>query len=87
MKKCIDGDEGKALLKKSFEFSKAAGIGSSPTWIANGKYKFSGIDSETVKSKVCDKNKVPGCDNKLSGPPPRPAAAGGQPAAAPGCGG
>jgi predicted DsbA family dithiol-disulfide isomerase len=88
IQKCFEGEEGKSLLKKSFEFSKAAGIGSSPTWIANGKYKFSGIDAETVKTKICDKNKFPGCENKLSGPPPRPgAAAGGQPAAAPGCGG
>jgi len=86
IQKCFEGDEGKALLKKSFEFAKAAGIGSSPTWIANGKYKFSGVDAETVKNKICEKNKFPGCENKLSGPPPRPAAAGGAAAAAPGCG-
>lgn len=86
IQKCFDG-EGKDLLKASYAVSKAAGIGSSPTWLANGKFKFSGIDAETIKTKLCEKNKLAGCENKLSGPPPRPQQGGAAPAAAPGCGG
>src|SRR5262249_57178421 len=49
IKKCSEGDEGKQLLEKSFADSKAAGMSGSPTWLANNKFKFSGIDSETIK--------------------------------------
>jgi hypothetical protein len=34
----------------------------------NNKYKFSGIDAETVRKNLCDHNKdLKGCENKLSG--------------------
>ncbi len=82
IKKCFEGEQGKALLEKSFDFSSKAGMGASPTWLANGKYKFSGIDPETIKSEFCKHNKLPGCEATLSGPPPQQ-----QGAAAPGCGG
>jgi predicted DsbA family dithiol-disulfide isomerase len=86
IQKCFEGDEGKELLEKSYAYSKSLGFGASPTWLTNGKFKFSGVDAETIKTQVCAKNKLGGCENKLSGPPPRPqgGAAG---AAAPGCGG
>ncbi len=83
IKKCADGDEGKGLLEKSFQYSQSAGMSASPTWLANGKFKFSGIDAETIKSEFCKHNKLAGCDATLSGPPPQAA---GAPAPA-GCGG
>jgi predicted DsbA family dithiol-disulfide isomerase len=84
MKKCSEGDEGKELLSKSFAESKATGMNASPTWLANNKFKFSGIDAEGIKTNLCSHNpKLAGCENKLSGPA-APAAAGG---AQPGCGG
>lgn len=83
--KCAEGDEGKQLLDASFKYSKDTGMGASPTWLVNNKYKFSGIDSQTVKDNFCQHNKVDGCDATLSGPPaPK---AGGAAAPAPGCGG
>ncbi|MCC6521666.1 MAG: thioredoxin domain-containing protein [Polyangiaceae bacterium] len=81
IKKCSEGDEGKELLAKSFAYSKMMGIGASPTWLANGKYKFSGVDPESIKTQFCAHNKWDGCENKLSGPQNAGAA---QPA---GCGG
>jgi len=85
IKKCSEGDEGKSLLEASFKYSQASGMSASPTWLVNGKYKFSGIDSQTVKTNICQHNKLGGCDATLSGPP---APAGGGAAAAPaGCGG
>lgn len=82
IKKCSEGDEGKQLVAKSFGDSKALGIGASPTWLANNKYKFSGIDAQTIKSNLCAHNaKLAGCDAALT------AAAPAQPGAAqPGCG-
>jgi len=87
LKKCAEGDEGKELLKKSFQFSADSGMSASPTWLVNNKYKFSGIDAETIKTNFCQHNKVDGCDAKLSGPPAKPAGNGGAAAPAPGCGG
>jgi 2-hydroxychromene-2-carboxylate isomerase len=77
LEKCASGDEGKELLEKSFALSNAAKVSSSPSWIVNGKFPFSGIDAETIKTQVCAHNKLPGCDQKLSGA--APAAAGQQP--------
>ena len=81
IRKCSEGDEGKKLLAESFAYSASLGIGASPTWLANGKYKFSGVDPETIKSNLCSHNKLGGCDKKLSGPPARQGGA-----AQPGCG-
>jgi predicted DsbA family dithiol-disulfide isomerase len=86
IKKCSEGDDGKKLLEASFKYSSDLGMGASPTWLVNGKYKFSGVDPETIKTNFCAHNKIKGCENKLSGPPPAPA--GGGPAPQPGgCGG
>jgi predicted DsbA family dithiol-disulfide isomerase len=84
IKSCSEGDEGKQLVAKSFADSKAAGIGASPTWLANNKYKFSGIDSETIKTNLCSHNpQMKGCGATLTGQiAPRPGAA-----KQPGCGG
>ncbi|MGO8997012.1 MAG: hypothetical protein ACLQVI_27160 [Polyangiaceae bacterium] len=83
IKKCSEGDEGKQLVARSFSESKALGIGASPTWLANNKYKFSGIDAQTIKSNLCSHNaKLAGCDATLTGQAPaKPGAA-----AQPGCG-
>lgn len=80
MKKCFEGDEGKKLLEKSLAITNKAGFGSSPTWLANNKHQFSGIDPETIKANLCKHNKLAGCDTKLTG---QEAPAG---AAQPGCG-
>jgi 2-hydroxychromene-2-carboxylate isomerase len=82
IKKCSDGDEGKQLVARSFAESKALGIGASPTWLANNKYKFSGVDAQTIKSNLCSHNaKLAGCDATLTGQAPPKSGA-----AQPGCG-
>jgi predicted DsbA family dithiol-disulfide isomerase len=84
IKSCSEGDEGKQIVAKSFADSKAAGIGASPTWLANNKYKFSGIDAQTIKTNLCQHNPtLKGCDATLTGQAaPRPGGA-----KEPGCGG
>jgi predicted DsbA family dithiol-disulfide isomerase len=84
IKKCFDGEDGKKLLEESFKYSAQLGFGASPTWLVNGKYKFSGVDPETINTNFCAHNKLKGCENKLSGPPAAPA--GGQAAQPAGCG-
>jgi predicted DsbA family dithiol-disulfide isomerase len=83
IKKCAEGDEGKQLVAASFAESKALGIGASPTWLANNKYKFSGIDAQTIKTNLCAHNaKLAGCDATLAGQAPAKPGAAPQP----GCG-
>ncbi|MBT4540220.1 hypothetical protein HOC35_01785 [Candidatus Woesearchaeota archaeon] len=62
---CFDGTEGKALHSEDIKAANALGIGASPTWLSNNKYKFSGIDAETVKSNFCQYNDVGGCENVI----------------------
>jgi len=78
IQKCFEGDEGKKLLSEDIRIANGMGIGASPTWLANNKFKFSGIDAETIKTNMCKHNaNLPNCDKKLSGPPPRQAGGGG----------
>jgi len=63
---CFEG-EGKRLLEEDIAVANALGIGASPTWLVNGRHKFSGVDAETIRKNVCEHNpKLKGCENKLS---------------------
>ncbi|MCD6496999.1 MAG: DsbA family protein [Deltaproteobacteria bacterium] len=72
IEKCFKGDEGKKLLADSIEESRSLGFGASPTWLANNKFKFSGVSAEAVRRNFCQHNKgTKGCDKKLSTGAPR----------------
>jgi hypothetical protein len=67
--KCAQGLEGIRLLTASFAFSKAAVVSSSPSWLVNAKFDFTGLDAQKIKTSVCDHNaKLSGCDVLLPGP-------------------
>lgn len=70
IEKCFSGDEGKKLHEEDIKVANGLGIGASPTWIANGKVEFSGIDAETIRKNFCEanKNELKGCEKTLSGP-------------------
>lgn len=64
---CFDGDEGKELLREDIKIANSLGVSGSPTWMANNKYTFSGIDAETVRANFCQYNQgMEGCENVLS---------------------
>ncbi len=67
--KCFSGKEGKDLLRKNIKIAQGLKVTGSPTWYANNKFRFSGLDPETIKNNLCRYNKgLKGCDNKLTGP-------------------
>jgi hypothetical protein len=67
VEKCVNGTKGKELLSADIKIADALSIGGSPTWMANNRYQFGGIDSETVKSNLCKYNSgLSGCDVKLN---------------------
>ena len=65
---CFESDEGYELLSADIKLANQLGIGASPTWIANDRYQFSGIDANTIKNNMCQYNPALGnaCDNELS---------------------
>jgi 2-hydroxychromene-2-carboxylate isomerase len=78
IERCAAGPEGKQLLEKNIKLAEALGVEASPTWMANNKYPFSGIDAETIKKNLCKHNSsLKGCDKTLSGPPAEGPGAGG----------
>lgn len=67
IKRCFEGTEGKKLLSEDIKLANELDIGASPTWIANNKNKFSGIDAETIKINYCKSNpNLAGCGKTLS---------------------
>lgn len=66
--KCASSDMGKKLLEENIKIGNAIGISGSPTWVSNGRYKFSGLDAQTIKTNLCQKNpNLQGCDKTLTG--------------------
>jgi glutaredoxin len=66
IKSCFEG-EGKRLHEQDIKIGNSLGIGASPTWLVNGRHKFSGIDAETIRKNVCEHNPgMKGCENTLS---------------------
>ncbi|MBR57476.1 MAG: hypothetical protein CMH54_05380 [Myxococcales bacterium] len=75
IEKCSTGGEGKTLLGNDLKLAKSLGISASPTWLANNKHKFSGVDAETIRKNICIYNPgLKNCDKKLSGQAPGGAA-------------
>jgi len=63
---CFNSDEGSQLLSENIKLAQELGISASPTWLVNNKYKFNGIDAETVRQNICKYNDIVGCENTLS---------------------
>ena len=67
IQKRFEGDEGKKLHEEDIAIAKALRISASPTWLANNRFKFSGIQPEQIKQQFCKRNPgTKGCDKKLS---------------------
>ncbi|RME23440.1 MAG: hypothetical protein D6806_11280, partial [Deltaproteobacteria bacterium] len=67
IEKCATSEEGKNLLREDIKIAEGMDVSGSPTWYVNNKYRFSGLDPETIKTNFCRYNKLPGCEKKLSG--------------------
>jgi len=64
---CFNDGTGADLLREDIKIAEGLGVSASPTWLTNNRYKFSGIDAETIKSNICQHNDLTGCSNTLSG--------------------
>jgi len=67
IEKCVNGSKGMQLLSDDMGIADSLNIGASPTWLANNRYTFGGIDADTVKTNLCRYNTdLKGCDVKLN---------------------
>ncbi len=61
---CTTGARGIELLQENAKIAVALGVTGSPTWLANNRYKFSGITADVVQNNVCTYNPdLTGCEN------------------------
>jgi len=66
IRKCAEGDEGKALLSASFKLASDLSITGSPTWLLNNRLDMRARSSQQVKKAFCDKNSdVKNCDKEM----------------------
>lgn len=56
VKSCADGVEGERLLHEDAKLGAQLGIQASPTWFANNRYPFNGIQAQDVIAKYCAHN-------------------------------
>ncbi len=61
---CVTGWEWGKLLAEDIKIAQDLGIGASPTWMANNRYRFGGIDVNKIKSGFCKYNEeIEGCES------------------------
>jgi hypothetical protein len=66
IEKCFN-TEGPKLHEQDINVAKTLGVSGSPTWLANNKYKFSGIAANAIKQNICKHNpKMKNCDKQLT---------------------
>jgi hypothetical protein len=66
---CADGKEGEQLLRQDSSLCRSLGIGASPTWLANNKNVFTGVEPEDILKKFCAFNtQIPACRIRAEAP-------------------
>ena len=74
LEKCLNSDEGKKLLSEDVKIANGLGIGASPTWMVNNKFKIWGRTPEDIKNQYCKYNPgLKGCKAKLTNKAKAPA--------------
>lgn len=67
IEKCFTSGEGEALMKEDLAIANGLDIGASPTWVVNGKTKFSGVTPKAIQDNFCKANAgLKGCEKPLS---------------------
>ena len=67
IKTCSEGEEGIKLHSENIKLANEIGIQASPTWLANNKYEFGGIDAQSIQQVICEYNPdFKGCNVDLS---------------------
>jgi len=54
---CVNSWEWAKMLEEDIKLAQKLNINASPTWFANNKYKFGGINANSIKENFCKYNK------------------------------
>jgi protein-disulfide isomerase len=66
IQQCIDSWEGGKLLEEDIKLAEELWINASPTWFANNKYKFGGIQASNIQTTFCQYNPdLEGCKTEI----------------------
>jgi hypothetical protein len=71
IRQCSEGDEGRRLLRESFELADSLGFRGSPSWLLNNRHPMNGREPEAIKTDFCERNELPECSNTLTKSQPR----------------
>ncbi|MBW2731783.1 MAG: hypothetical protein JRH20_05275 [Deltaproteobacteria bacterium] len=67
IEKCMNSGEGAKLHGEDIKIGQQLGVSGSPTWLANNRFKFSGIAPNDIKKNVCKHNAgMKNCDKQLT---------------------
>ncbi|MBW2736476.1 MAG: hypothetical protein JRH20_29160, partial [Deltaproteobacteria bacterium] len=56
IERCARSSQGRRLLARDMKHAVVLQISGSPTWLANNRFKFSGISAERIKKSFCEHN-------------------------------
>ncbi|MBN2529973.1 MAG: hypothetical protein JXR76_26520 [Deltaproteobacteria bacterium] len=67
LSRCVDGEQGKRLLRQDMTLSQSLEIGASPTWIVNGRNIVNASTPRAIQTAYCEENPgLAGCEKVLS---------------------
>lgn len=82
IRRCAEGEEGRRLLRESFERAEQLEITGSPSWLLNNRHEMEGRTPRAIIEAFCERNPGPACERPL----PEPAAPTDEPLGDGGCG-
>ena len=69
LEKCATGEEGKRLLRSSFELADQIGVAGSPTLVLNNKSILNGRKLSEMVAGFCEKNESDHCETPVEAEP------------------
>ncbi len=67
LNRCVNGKQGKKLLKKSMALADRLGVMGSPTWLVNNHIFMEGRNANAIVRGFCEHNELAACDLPVAG--------------------
>jgi hypothetical protein len=67
--RCAEGDEGRRLLRQSFELAEKLGFKASPTTLVNNRHRINDRQPQAIVDAFCAHNTLPECSTPVKNTP------------------